>query len=94
MQETSNTISLKNYPNPFNPTTQIEFEIKEGNTARLTIMGLKGQIVKSFPELAAGKQVLSWDGTDNSGIAVASGVYYSVLKCSTGTTTHKMLLLK
>jgi len=94
MQETNKTSLLLNYPNPFNPTTQIEFEIKEGDTARLTIMNLKGQIVKSFPELAAGKQVLSWEGIDNSGKIVASGVYYSVLKCSTGTTTHKMLLLK
>ncbi|MEA2096434.1 MAG: T9SS type A sorting domain-containing protein [Candidatus Cloacimonadota bacterium] len=91
--------SLGNYPNPFNPTTTIYFELNTENTenAELIIYNLKGQKVKSFPmnqfTNSPVHQVI-WNGTDESGKPVTTGVYLYKLKAGDKTYTKKMLLLK
>ena len=92
---------LGNYPNPFNPTTTISFSLTaEGSeNAELVIYNLKGQKVKVFdmfpnPDLSGGTREILWDGIDDSGKTVSSGVYFYKLIAGDKTFTRKMLLMK
>ncbi|MEA2096433.1 MAG: PKD domain-containing protein [Candidatus Cloacimonadota bacterium] len=93
------TILHQNYPNPFNPTTTISFELNTEVTgnSELVIYNLKGQKVKSFPinqfTNSPVHQVI-WNGTDESGKPVTTGVYLYKLQAGDKTYTKKMLLLK
>ncbi|MDP8201455.1 MAG: T9SS type A sorting domain-containing protein, partial [Candidatus Tenebribacter burtonii] len=88
--------SAVNYPNPFNPTTTIEFSIQNDSEVKLIIFNIKGQIIKSLINeyLNIGKHSVNWDGCDNSGQSVGSGVYLYQIKTPTETITKRMLLLK
>ncbi len=77
-----------NYPNPFNPTTTIKFDVQDDETATLTIFNVKGQIVQNR-NFASGTHNFEWNAQNNS-----SGVYYYQLKSSSYTKTRKMILLK
>ncbi len=88
---------LSNYPNPFNPTTNISFSIPAANSVSLVIYNLKGQKVKSMlsdKEFTPGTHTVSWDGRDELGSHVSSGVYFYKLITPAKTLTNKMLLLK
>ncbi|MCK4653905.1 MAG: T9SS type A sorting domain-containing protein [Candidatus Cloacimonetes bacterium] len=82
------TLLKGNYPNPFNPTTFIQFDIKEGETAELTIFNIRGQIVES-KTFEAGAYNYEWNSKDN-----ASGVYFYKLKSESYSEFKKMMLLK
>ncbi len=82
------TMLYGNYPNPFNPSTFLKFDIKEGETAELTIFNVKGQVVESM-RLDAGEHNIKWDAK-----SIASGVYFYKLKSESYTEIKKMLLLK
>ncbi len=91
------TYSLgQNYPNPFNPTTQIRFNLTQSDKISLTIYNLLGQKIATIAEgvYQAGSYVVTWNGTNGHGIAVASGVYFYRLSGSSFVITKKMLLLK
>ncbi len=77
-----------NYPNPFNPTTTIKFDVQDNETATLTIFNVKGQIVENR-NFASGTHNFEWNAQNNS-----SGVYYYQLKSSSYTNTKRMILLK
>ncbi|MGH7456533.1 MAG: FlgD immunoglobulin-like domain containing protein, partial [bacterium] len=68
----------QNYPNPFNPETIIRFYLNERQRVQLVIYDVTGQRVRTLleGELPAGEQAISWDGRDQQGKAVASGVYF------------------
>jgi len=85
-----------NYPNPFNPDTRIAFSLDQPGSARLTVFNLLGQrIATLFDRTAsAGRHELLWDGTDERGQAVASGVYFYRLDVGDESRTRKMLLLR
>jgi hypothetical protein len=85
-----------NYPNPFNPITTISYTVKENNTpVTIEIYNVKGELVKSFQEIAhAGVNSVTWEGTNNSGTKVSSGMYLYKMKAGTYTATKKMLLMK
>lgn len=86
-----------NYPNPFNPTTTISFSTKENNVnTSLFIYNVKGQKVVSLvnEKLAPGAHNIMWNGENDRGEAVSSGIYYYQLKSGTYTKTKKMVLLK
>lgn len=87
---------IGNYPNPFNPSTTIQFNMDKAAPANVAIYNQKGQLVKSFDLATADKGVnnLHWNGTDNSGKAVSSGVYYFRLKSGSYSSTKKMVLMK
>ncbi len=70
--------NLSNYPNPFNPETTIEFNLHQKQRVDLTIYNVKGQKVKTlFNSLAEkGKHRIVWNGKDNSGRSVGSGVFF------------------
>lgn len=90
--------NLINYPNPFNPSTTISFEIvaKDAKDAKIKIYNLKGQKVKTISVFPSPNHTVSivWDGTDDSGIPVSSDVYFCRLKIGEFSASRKMLLLK
>ena len=91
---------LSNYPNPFHSSTTISFSITAENTenAEINIYNIKGQKIKTFKNLQIDKspnQQIVWDGKDESGHNVCSGMYF--YKLSSGDSfsqTKKMILMK
>ncbi|MDP2400960.1 MAG: FlgD immunoglobulin-like domain containing protein, partial [Actinomycetota bacterium] len=87
---------LQNYPNPFNPTTTISFSIPAGMQCSLDIYNLRGQKVKTLlnENMIAGKHSIIWNGEDDGGRKVSSGVYLYRLSTPNSCKTAKMLLMK
>jgi len=86
----------QNYPNPFNPTTSIDLVLERSGDISLDIYNLLGQHVRTLYDgrAAAGATTFVWDATDNTGHAVASGVYFYRLIAGGEETGRKMMLLK
>ena len=86
----------QNYPNPFNPTTSIKYDLPKSSVVKLEIYNIVGQRMKTLVnELqAAGKWSVQWNGTDNAGVHVASGIYFYRLETLNAVLTQKMVLLK
>ncbi len=90
---------IGNYPNPFNPSTTIYFNLNSRNSrdAELMIYNLKGQKIKTFPVILSGvegQSSITWNGTNESGKLITSGVYLYKLVTGDKIQTRKMLLLK
>lgn len=90
------SISLNNYPNPFNPSTTISFNLPKNDNVELSIFNVKGQKVKTLlnKSLSAGTHNIRWDGKTESGKSATSGIYYCRLTNSTTSIINKMLLIK
>jgi fibronectin type 3 domain-containing protein len=86
----------QNRPNPFNPVTEIQFAIPEAGNVRLEVYNLQGQLVKTLVNEArpVGFYSVTWDGTNNNGAQVASGVYFYRIDCNDFGETKKMIILK
>ena len=91
------TFSLDaNYPNPFNPTTTISYSIPKDNKVELKVYNIKGQLVKTLvkDQLEAGTHKAVWNGDNDTGKRVSSGVYLYRLESGGRAKVRKMLLLK
>ncbi|MFQ6677399.1 MAG: FlgD immunoglobulin-like domain containing protein [Fidelibacterota bacterium] len=89
--------SLKgNYPNPFNPTTNISFNLDVRSDVTVTVYSLLGEEVATIHNgaMQAGLQSVKWNGTDSQGIQVASGVYIYRVEAQNRALTGKMMFLK
>lgn len=86
----------QNYPNPFNPETRIGFSLKSGGHVELAVYNVLGESIRQlvFDYLSAGYKSVIWDGRDNSGRQVSSGVYLYKLTIGEFTETKKMMLVK
>jgi len=86
----------QNHPNPFNPMTTISYELTTESHVRLTIYNVRGELVKTLMDETqlAGRHSLYWDGRDNRGVEVASGVYFLRLLSAQGELTRKMTLAR
>ena len=86
----------QNYPNPFNPTTLIRFQLPEASEVSLVIYNIRGQAVRHLVSgrKSAGFHQVVWDGTNDRGIPVASGVYLYRLKAGEHRFSRKMMLLR
>ncbi len=86
----------QNYPNPFNPVTTISFSLAKDSKCDLTIYNIKGQKVRSLlsDTKSKGKHRVIWDGKDQNGKGVSSGVYFYILSTDKTRMAKKMLLLK
>jgi hypothetical protein len=86
----------QNYPNPFNPTTEIEYSIPKFQNVSLAVYDILGKQVKTLvnEQQYAGTHRVRWNGTDNSGAKVSTGVYFYKLTSGNMTQVRKMLLLK
>jgi flagellar hook assembly protein FlgD len=86
----------QNYPNPFNPETKIDFQIMDGSFVTVDIYNLKGQRIRRLINevKTQGKHSVIWNGTDENGKLVSSGVYLYRLQAGDFHTTRKMLMMK
>ncbi len=91
----------QNYPNPFNPTTKIDFDISHGeikgvSNVKLDVFNVLGQKVKTLLDqpLGPGTYTVEWDGKNESGSTVATGIYLYRLKVGDKQQSKKMVLLK
>lgn len=84
------------WPNPFNPLTNIRLSLPSAGLAQLDIYNLRGQKVRALlrQDLPAGEHSAVWDGTDDAGRPVASGLYFAVAHSGGGTSTRKLMLMK
>ena len=85
-----------NYPNPFNPGTRIAFRINRAETVQLSIYNLLGQAVRTLVsgQLAEGLHNYTWDGRNDFGNPVSSGIYIYRLEAGSFTQTRKMHLIR
>jgi hypothetical protein len=84
------------YPNPFNPNTNIRYQLKDAGDVKIDIYNTRGQLVRSFSRThdAPGYYQINWDGRDSSGKSVSSGVYQYKMTSGKYSATKKMVLKK
>ncbi|MFQ5452571.1 MAG: FlgD immunoglobulin-like domain containing protein, partial [Candidatus Zixiibacteriota bacterium] len=91
------TVDLsQNYPNPFNPTTNISFNSSVSSQAKVEVFNVLGQKIKTLLDgyVSAGITSISWDGTDNSGNIVATGMYFYRLEIDEYEEAKKMMFVR
>jgi hypothetical protein len=84
------------YPNPFNPTTKIVFDLSEKTAVHLAVYDASGRAVCTLVKgvLEAGPHSATWQGVTDSGLRVSSGVYFCRMKTGKTDQTMKMVLLR
>ncbi|MFA5498289.1 MAG: T9SS type A sorting domain-containing protein [Candidatus Cloacimonadia bacterium] len=87
---------LCNYPNPFNPETQLQFSLAEPGLVKIEVYNLKGQKVKTLTDnyYAQGHHTLVWNGSDDSDKQVSSGIYFYRMETDNFIKTRRMSLIK
>ncbi|HPK83718.1 MAG TPA: chitobiase/beta-hexosaminidase C-terminal domain-containing protein [Candidatus Syntrophosphaera sp.] len=87
---------LGNYPNPFNPSTTISFTTAKAAPVQITIYNLKGQAVRTWnlETEVGGNHSVQWDGLDDNGLSLSSGVYFYRMFSGAYSSTRKMVLMK
>jgi len=87
---------LGNYPNPFNPSTTISFDMSTEGQVNISVYNIKGQRVRTLANdvYGAGRHSVVWAGDDFAGLSVGSGVYFYRMRVEGYTSVRKMLLLK
>jgi hypothetical protein len=92
------TALVGNFPNPFNPTTTIKFEIGNGKLENVVvnIYNIRGQHIRTLVNgmYSAGSHSVVWNGTDDNGRAVSSGMYFYRMTAGEYTSVGRMMLLK
>ncbi|MBU78482.1 MAG: hypothetical protein CMG28_03535 [Candidatus Marinimicrobia bacterium] len=85
-----------NYPNPFNPSTTISYDLPEQAQVTLKVYDMLGKQIKTLVNQSqdAGNRTAVWNGTDNLGRQVSAGVYLYQIQAGEFSQTRKMLLLK
>jgi len=91
-----NVSRLTNYPNPFNPNTTISLDLTKDSNVSVKIYNVKGQCIRNLlnDNVKAGNHTLLWNGTDDNGKAVTSGIYLVKLQGEGFQKSHKMTLMK
>ena len=86
----------QNYPNPFNPTTTIKYQIPKTVDVRIEVFNILGQKVRTLvnARLAPGYYEITWNGTDDTGRVISSGIYIYLIKAEDFVRSKKMILLK
>lgn len=86
----------QNFPNPFNPETRIEYSLKKGGLVQITIYNQLGQLVRRLvnEQKPAGEHTVLWDGRNNEGVQLGTGVYLYRLKTDKFVQTRKLIFLK
>ena len=84
------------YPNPFNPVTAISYEIPIGVQFTVSIFDITGKLIKTLisNKKSAGHGIVEWNGQNDIGLALPSGVYFYRLSSVDFTATRKFILLK
>lgn len=89
-------LNLNAYPNPFNPTTTLEFDNPNHQKAEISFYNLRGRLIRTMKniEIAGDKSKVTWDGRDKENKKVSSGIYFCKVKVGTLTATQKLVLQK
>ena len=92
----SQFLLAQNFPNPFNATTTIRYHLPEAAQVQVVVFNVLGRRVRILTDRRqqAGWHQLTWDGRNDQGVTVSSGIYYYRLRCSKFTAMKKMILLK
>jgi hypothetical protein len=87
---------LQNYPNPFNPVTTIAYSLAEGGYVELKIFNVQGQRIRTLVSESKrpGRYQVSWDGENDRGRAVTSGIYFYRLQTGSFVSVRKMIILR
>jgi hypothetical protein len=87
---------LGNYPNPFNPSTTIQYETATTADVSVRIFDLRGALIRELVHSSqpAGVHQVAWDGTDGKSGRVSSGVYFSVVNCGGMVLSRRLILIK
>ncbi len=91
------TLRLGNEPNPFNPRTLIRFDLPRDQIVQMTIYDTQGRAIRHLiraEPLLAGQHVRHWDGLDDGGKLLSSGIYFILLEAGDEVVNHKMTLLR
>ena len=86
----------QNYPNPFNPITYIQYSIPHYDFITIDIINISGQIINTIVQSShqPGNYEIMWDGTNQSGMSVPSGIYFYKLDADEFISVKKLVLLK
>jgi flagellar hook assembly protein FlgD len=86
----------QNYPNPFNPVTTIRYSLSNSGTVDLKIFNVLGQNVRTLvsEHQQLGSYSVTWDGKDNRGILLSSGIYYYQIQANNYRSVKKMTFIK
>ncbi len=89
-------VLFNNYPNPFNPSTKISFNIPVNSHVTLKIYNVKGELVKTLADndYTPGTYEALWNGRNDNGVQVSAGIYLYRLNANSFTETKRMVLLK
>ncbi len=90
------TEMFQNHPNPFNPSTTISFDLHKESAVHLQVLDISGARIATLVHevFAAGQHNIVWNGTDDSGRSVSSGVYLYQIQAGDVTSTKRMILIK
>jgi hypothetical protein len=85
-----------NYPNPFNPETQLQFSLAEPGVVKIDVYNLQGQLIKTLTNAyyPSGRYTVVWDGSDSDNKQVGSGIYFYRMKTKDYIETRRMSLIK
>ena len=85
-----------NYPNPFNPSTMITYDLADEANVRLQVFDLMGRMIRNIINemQPAGRHLAVWNATDNFGTPVSAGVYIYRLQADNHVFNRKMILIK
>jgi len=94
--ELDEIVLSENFPNPFNPTTMLQFGLPEQQNVKLIVYSITGKKIKTLVDntMSAGYHVVTWNATNENGSKVSSGVYIYQLKCGNEVFTKKMIFTK
>jgi len=89
-------LAASNHPNPFNPSTTIELNVPRAGDVSLKVFNVRGELVRSLVDgvLEAGPHSIVWDGRNESGARVSSGVYFYETRLGSEVVMGKMALIK
>ncbi|HCU97898.1 MAG TPA: hypothetical protein DGM69_00970, partial [Chloroflexi bacterium] len=84
------------YPNPFNPSTTIPFDIPDDSFVALNVFDMMGRKIKTLlsENISAGRKSIVWNGTNNLNQSVSAGTYFYSIKAGSFSDTKKIILLK
>ena len=86
----------QNFPNPFNPSTEIRFDLPENDNVTLAVYNMMGQKIKTLTSgnMSPGYHSIIWNGTNDAGVKVATGMYFYSINTNSFQSIKKMLFLK
>lgn len=96
IDSSSENLSIRTYPNPFNPETNIEYNLKSSAQVSITIYNVQGKHIRSLANnyRQTGTYTIRWDGLNESGTQVPSGVYFIRISAGNETLNHRIVMMK